>query len=80
MFSLWNRLSRTWLTTLGLLALPVVASAVTVTGFVKTTANVAVGNVDIDLIDNCTGTNIFIATDKTAADGSFSSYSSTPSA
>jgi hypothetical protein len=49
-----------------------VASAVTVTGFVKTTANVAVGNVDIDLIDNCTGTNIFIATDKTAADGSFS--------
>lgn len=68
----WNRLSRTWLLTVGLLVVPVAASAVTVTGFVKTTANVAVGNVDIDVIDVCTGASVFIASDHTAADGSFS--------
>lgn len=48
------------------------ALAVTVTGVVRDNLNAPVGNVDIDFIDSCTGDNVFLAADRTAADGSFS--------
>ncbi|MFN7965578.1 MAG: IPT/TIG domain-containing protein [Acidobacteriota bacterium] len=48
------------------------AHAATITGTVKNEAGAGLGNVDIDFIDLCTGDSVFIASDKTAADGSFS--------
>ena len=62
---------------LGLLALLSIgiaapAIAVTITGVVRDNLSVAVGNVDIDFIDACTGDNVFLAADRTAADGTFS--------
>lgn len=68
-------LNRLWLPAflLGLtLGVPSVASALTVSGVVKTEAGVAVSNVDLDFIDLCTGDNVFLANDRTAADGTFS--------
>ncbi len=50
----------------------VAAHAATISGFVKTEAGAGIGNVDVDFIDQCTGDNIFLSGDKTAADGSFS--------
>ncbi len=54
------------------LILPGSAFAVTLTGVVRTEAGVAVGNVDVDFIDECSGDNVFLASDHTAADGTFS--------
>ena len=73
---MWSHpLSRRTLGALALaaaLALPATTLAATITGVVRTEAGVGVGNVEINLIDQCTGTNIFLATNHTAADGSFS--------
>src|SRR5438067_11878299 len=57
---------------LGFALLAAPASGVTLTGTVKSNTGTAVANVDIDAIDQCTGSNVFIATDHTAADGTFS--------
>lgn len=46
--------------------------ALTITGVVRDPLNAPVGNVDVDFIDQCTGDNVFLAADKTAADGTFS--------
>ncbi len=56
------------------LAIPTVTSAanIAITGVVKNEAGVAIGNVDIDFIDACTGDNVFLASDRTAGDGTFS--------
>jgi len=54
------------------LAVPGVLRAATITGVVRDEGGVGVANVDIDFIDQCSGDNVFIATDHTAADGSFS--------
>ncbi|HEY6196649.1 MAG TPA: hypothetical protein VI504_16585 [Candidatus Eisenbacteria bacterium] len=54
------------------LALPAPGLAATLTGVVKDEGGVAVGNVDIDFIDQCSGDNVFLASDHTAADGTFS--------
>src|SRR5207237_7869647 len=48
------------------------AAAITITGTLKSNTGVAVANADIDAIDQCSGSNVFIATDHTAADGTFS--------
>lgn len=58
----------------GLLALCVAgaAQAATISGTVKNEANVGQSNVDVDFIDICTGDNIFLSGDHTAADGTFS--------
>lgn len=48
------------------------ARGATVTGTVRTEAGVGIGVVDIDFIDLCSGDNIFLSGDKSAADGSFS--------
>ncbi len=54
-----------------LAALPA-AAALTITGTVKNEAGTGLANVDIDLIDLCTGVNVFLVNDKTAFDGTFS--------
>ncbi len=48
------------------------ASGATLTGVVRSNLGVGVANANIDAIDQCTGSNIFIATDLAASDGSFS--------
>jgi hypothetical protein len=53
-------------------ALAGAAGAVTLTGVVRNEAGVGIGNVDLDLLDLCSGDNVFLVGDKTAADGSFS--------
>ena len=72
---MWSdRFSSRFLSALALgaaLAMPSVAFAVTITGVVKTEGAVAIGNVDIDFIDLCSGANVFLASDHTAADGTF---------
>ena len=47
-------------------------AAVTITGVVKDESNVGLSNVDIDLVDQCTGVSVFLINDKTAFDGTFS--------
>lgn len=56
---------------LALAGLPA-ARAATLTGAVRNEAAVGLSNVDLDFIDVCTGDNIFLVGDKTAADGTFS--------
>jgi len=65
---------RPWLVlcALPLLLLAGRAPAVTLTGVVKSSTGAVVANADIDAIDNCSGANVFMATDHTAADGTFS--------
>ena len=64
---------RRWLGALGLaLTLPAAAAAATLTGVVKNESGVGIGNVDIDFINQCSGDNVFLASDHTAADGTFS--------
>lgn len=46
--------------------------AATITGVVKNEAGSGLSNVDLDFIDLCSGDNIFLTGDKTAADGSYS--------
>ena len=48
------------------------SAAVTITGVVRNEAAAGLANVDIDLVDLCSGTNIFLVNDKTALDGTFS--------
>jgi 5-hydroxyisourate hydrolase-like protein (transthyretin family) len=48
------------------------AGAAILTGSVRNESGTGVFNVDIDLIDQCSGDNIFLAGDHTAADGTFS--------
>ena len=70
-----HRIPRRWFPALLLglaLAAPASAANLTITGTVKNEAGVAVGNVDVDFIDACTGDNVFLASDHTAADGTFS--------
>jgi hypothetical protein len=38
---------------------------------VRTATGIAVANADIDVINSCTGVNLFLATDHSAADGTF---------
>ena len=70
----WTSRVGTWLVPaafiLACLAAP--ASAVTITGTLKSNTGAVVANADIDAIDQCSGANVFIATDHTAADGTFS--------
>lgn len=54
----------------GLAAAPLAAA--TLTGFVRNEAGTGLANVDLDFIDQCSGDNIFLSGDKTAADGSYS--------
>lgn len=54
-----------------LCGLPGSAMALNVTGQVRNEAGVGLANVDVDFIDLCTGDNLFLSGDKTAADGSF---------
>src|SRR5260221_660066 len=54
-----------------MMAMPPVALAVTISGVVKDEGGLALGNVDIDFIDQCSGDNVFLASDHTAADGTF---------
>lgn len=71
-----NIVSSSWvrITSIVLAAVLAVVSthAATITGTVKNEAGAGLGNVDIDFIDLCTGDSVFIASDKTAADGSYS--------
>ncbi len=53
-----------------LIALPLSTAAV-LSGVVVDEAGAGVGNVDIDVIDQCTGENLFLVNDRTAADGSY---------
>src|SRR5262249_58556571 len=47
------------------------AASFQITGTVRTATGVAVANADLDLIDACSGVNLFLPNDRTAADGSF---------
>src|SRR5262245_58814238 len=47
------------------------ALAATITGVVLAEGGAPIGNVDIDFIDLCSGDNVFLASDHTAADGTF---------
>ena len=47
-------------------------AAVSITGFVTNELGAGLSNVDVDLIDQCSGVNVFVLNDKTACDGSFS--------
>ncbi len=53
------------------LCLAVPAGAATLTGTVRNEAAAGLGNVDLDFVDQCSGDNIFLSGDKTAADGTF---------
>lgn len=53
-------------------AFPAVAAAATLTGTVRNEAGAGLANVDLDFINLCTGDNLFLVGDKTAADGTFS--------
>ena len=46
-------------------------AAATITGTVRNEAATGLANVDFDFIDLCSGDNIFLSGDKTAADGTF---------
>jgi len=46
-------------------------AAATISGTVRNEAAVGLANVDLDFIDLCSGDNIFLSGDKTAADGTF---------
>ncbi len=48
------------------------ARAATITGSVRNEAGVGLANVDLDFINLCGGDNIFLAGDKSAADGTYS--------
>lgn len=64
-------LSFAWPAALALfLAAP--GSAATITGTVRNEAGTALANVDLDFIELCSGDNIFLTGDKSAADGTFS--------
>ena len=54
-----------------LLPVPAVA-AFTITGKIINEAGTGLANVDIDFIDQCSGDNVFLVNDKTAADGTYS--------
>jgi hypothetical protein len=47
------------------------AASFNITGIIRTATGVAVANADIDVIDACSGVNLFLATDHSAADGTF---------
>ena len=47
-------------------------AAATISGTVRNEAALGLANVDLDFIDLCSGDNIFLSGDKTAADGTFS--------
>ncbi len=53
-------------------AFSAVAAAATLTGTVRNEAGAGLANVDLDFINLCTGDNLFLVGDKTAADGTFS--------
>lgn len=55
-----------------LVAAPPLFAAVTITGIVTNEAGAGQANVDIDLVDQCSGVNVFLFNDKTAFDGTFS--------
>src|SRR5215831_7911512 len=61
------------LASLGFLLVPLAARAASfqLTGTVRTATGVAVANADLDVIDQCSGVNLFLPNDRTAADGSF---------
>src|SRR5262249_41828720 len=48
------------------------ANATTISGTVRNEMGAGLANVDLDFIDQCSGDNIFLANDKTAADGTYS--------
>lgn len=48
------------------------SAAFTITGVVRNEAGTGLANVDIDLVDICSGVNVFLVNDKTAVDGTFS--------
>jgi len=58
---------------LALLFVPALSTAASfnITGTVRTALGTAVANADIDVIDACSGVNLFLATDHSAADGTF---------
>ncbi len=57
---------------LALVLLAGASRALTISGTVRNEAGTGLGNVDIDCIDLCSGDNIFLTGDKTAADGTYS--------
>jgi hypothetical protein len=64
---------RTLALALALALVPALAPAASfnITGTVRTALGTAVANADIDVIDACTGVNLFLPADHSAADGSF---------
>src|SRR5512138_2939260 len=54
-----------------LVPIPALA-AFTISGRVTNEAGTGIANVDLDFIDPCTGDNVFLVNDKTAADGTYS--------
>lgn len=46
--------------------------AATITGVVRNEAGTGLANIDLDFLNQCSGDNVFLASDKTAADGTFS--------
>jgi len=46
--------------------------AFTLTGVVRNEGGTGLSNVDLDFVDLCSGVNVFLVNDKTAADGSYS--------
>ena len=73
MIRLLPRTAGRLLATVALLAVGASAgSAATITGVVRNEAGTGLANVDLDFINQCTGDNVFLTNDKTAADGTFS--------